>query len=118
MIMTTVYRNDADKIVTEDSIVSEDVGVGGVRVRFPHRLPMGKIIDLKVFFFSDPIPLPAKGRVMWSSEREVFETPAQEKGDQSNKEFYWMGIQFVDIDAFHRERILRWIKREFQMESL
>jgi hypothetical protein len=35
-------------------------------------------------------------------------------GDRKKKddsEVYWMGIQFVNIDAFSRERIIRWIEK-------
>lgn len=115
LVITTVYRNESDKIVSEDFVVSEDVGMGGMRIVFPHRLPKGKIVDLKVFLFSDPIFLPATGRVMWSSKRDVAEVSTQDNGVPVENGQYWIGIQFIDIDQFHRQRILRWIKKEFQV---
>lgn len=118
MLIATVYRDKNDKIVTENSILCEDIGIGGVRLIFPRRLRKGKLLDLKVFLFSDPIHLPAKGKVMWSSEKEALELAAPENETNSEEELYWVGIQFVDIDNFHRERILRWIKKEFHVGKL
>lgn len=117
-MITTLYRDESDRIVTENSVLSEDIGMGGVRLVFPRRLQKGKILDLKVFLFSDPIHLPAKGKVMWSSEKQVLELASSESADGAAKELYWAGIQFIDIDDFNRERILRWIKKEFHVEKL
>ena len=118
LLITTLYRDRHDKIITENSILSEDISLGGLRIVFPCRLQKGKILDLKVFLFSDPIHLPAKGKVMWSSEKQVLELATPDNSEKSEKELYWVGIQFIDIDDFHRERILRWIKKEFQVENL
>ena len=118
LLVTTIYRNEQDRVVTLDSILSEDIGIGGVRVVFPKRLPKGKVLDLKVFLFSDPIHLPAKGKVVWSAQKEVLELAARDSDIALPQELYWVGIQFVDIDSFHRERILRWIKKQFNVKEL
>jgi len=113
LMITTVYRDDADNIIVEDSIISEDIGAGGLRVIFPRRLPKDKILDLKVFLFSDPIPLSAKGKVVWSEEKEKLEVREVLPPGQESSQIFWAGIQFVDIEPFTRERILRLIKKEF-----
>ena len=113
-----MYRNEDGKIITEDSIISEDIGLGGLRVMFPHKLPRGKVLDLKLFLFSDPIHLPAKGKVAWSSEKQVLELSTYDNEKKSLHEIFWLGIQFIDIDSFHRERILRWIKKKFRVKEL
>ena len=118
LLITTLYRDEHDKIVTENSVLSEDIGLGGLRLVFPRWLQKGKILDLKVFLFSDPIHLPARGKVMWSGEKQVLELATPDSVGGSEKELYWIGIQFIDIDAFHRERILRWIQKEFHVVDL
>ena len=118
LVITTVYRDENNKIITEDSIVSEDIGAGGLRVMFPRRLPKDKVLDLKLFLFSDPIHLPAKGKVAWSSEKEVLELASSDGEGKKKSEIYWVGIQFIDIDEFNRERILRWIKKEFKVDAI
>lgn len=118
LLITTLYRDEHDKIVTENSVLSEDIGLGGLRLVFPRRLQKGKILDLKVFLFSDPIHLPARGKVMWSGEKQVLELATPDSVGGAEKELYWIGIQFIDIDAFHRERILRWIQKEFHVVDL
>ena len=117
LVITTVYRNENGKIVTDESIVSEDIGIGGLRIKFPRKIPKGKVIDLKVFLFSDPIHLPAKGQVVWSSEKQKLELSTRNGEDKSQEELFWIGVQFVDIDNFHRERVLRWIKKEFKVRD-
>lgn len=118
MFITTIFRNEDNELVTEDSILSEDISMGGLRLVVPHKLAKGKIIDLKIFLFPDPIHLPAKGRVAWSSEKEKLEMASRDDVEESEKELYWVGIQFIDVDAFHRERVLHWIKKEFKVIEL
>jgi c-di-GMP-binding flagellar brake protein YcgR len=117
LMITTVYRDEADNIIVEDSIISEDIGAGGIKVVFPRRLPKDKILDLKVFLFSDPIPLSAKGKVVWSQEKEKLEVRVDAVNAQENKQIFWAGIQFVDIEPFTQERIIRLIKKEFNSQE-
>lgn len=112
MLIATVYRDESGHIVAEDSIFSEDIGTGGLRISCPVPLPKGKTLDLKVFLFCDPIHLPAQGKVAWSSKKQELEVAVSKKS-KSQGELYWAGIQFVDIDVFTRARIMRWIRREF-----
>lgn len=118
LLITTVYKDENDNLVTEDSIISEDIGAGGLRVTFPQQLPKGKVLDLKVYLFSDPIHLPAKGKVAWSTKKSGLGFSSSDISHGTKKELFWVGIQFVDIDAFTRERMLRWIRQEFKAEEL
>lgn len=118
LLITTVYRDEMGKIVAEDSIFSEDIGAGGMRIVFPRRLPKGKILDLKVFLFSDPIHLPTQGKVVWSSAKQGLELAVTDNRSKAESEFFWLGIQFIDIDPFTRDRIFRWIKKEFDVKEV
>lgn len=118
LLITTVYRDDKDKIVTQDSIFSEDISAGGLRILFPSRLAKDKILDLKVFLFADPIHLPAQGKVTWSDKKKELELAAAENKDKRQDQLFWAGIEFINIDSFTRERILRWIRKEFAVRGI
>lgn len=118
LLIATVYRNEMKRMVVEDSIISEDISVAGMRIVFPRRLPKGRILDLKVFFFSDPIHLPARGRVVWSSEKQGLKLALTDNKGKADNELFWVGIEFIDIDSFTRERILRWIEKEFHVKEV
>jgi len=119
LLITTVYRDEMNKVIMDDSIFTEDIGIGGMRLAFPRPLPRGKILDLKVFLFADPIHLPAQGRVIWSNKKQGLELVAANKSDKDKQknELFWVGIQFVNIDAFTQDRILQWIKKEFNTDE-
>ena len=117
-MITTIYRDETDNIIVEDSIISEDIGAGGMRIVFPRQLPKDKILDLKVFLFSDPIPLSAKGRVVWSQEKEKLEVQVSAGKTEGSNQIFWAGIQFVDIEPFTQERIIRLIRKEFNAQEI
>ena len=115
MLIATVYRDDSGKIISDDSIFTHDISVGGLRLCCPSPLTKGKVLDLKIFLFNDPIHLPARGRVVWSNRKKSLEVAVSSKKSDSEDEVYWAGVQFIDIDAFTRERILSWIRKEFDV---
>lgn len=116
LMIVIVYRDDSGHIVTEDSIFSDDIGTGGLRISCPTPLPKGKTLDLKVFLFCDPIHLPTQGKVAWSVKKQGLEVAVSNKKTKSEGGLYWAGIEFVDIDEFTRERIMRWIRKEFNVK--
>ena len=118
LLITTVYRDERGKIVTEDSIFSEDISAGGLRIVFPRQLAKGKILDLKAFLFSDPIHLPARGKVVWSGEKQGLKLAVTDNRGKAGNELFWVGIEFIDIDPFTRDRIIRWIKKEFNVKEI
>lgn len=118
LLIATVYRDEKGQINTQDSIFSEDIGAGGLRIIFPFSLPKNRILDLKVFLFSDPIHLPVQGKVVWSDKKQGLELAVSDKKEQGQKELFWVGIQFVNVDPFSQERILRWIKKEFNVSEV
>ena len=113
LLITTMFRDDTGNMVVEDNLYCEDISASGLRLNFPYEMAKGKIIDLKVFFFSDPIHLPAQGKVIWSKKKQALEVAVGGKKKDEEGELYWMGIQFVNIDSFNRERIMRWIEKGF-----
>ena len=120
LLIATIYHDDSGKIVTEESLFSHDISTGGLRLSLPFPLPTGKVLDLKVYVFSDPVPAPVQGKVTWFNKKEGSEADLSGKKTESRKakELYWAGVQFVNIDMFTRGRILRWIKKEFGVEEL
>ncbi|MFH1622233.1 MAG: PilZ domain-containing protein [Candidatus Omnitrophota bacterium] len=115
LLIATVYSDDSGRIVTEESIFTHDISLEGLRLSYPSQLPKGRILDLKIFLFNDPIHLPARGKVAWSNKKKTLEVAVSNKKNDSAEELYWAGIQFIDVDAFTRERILSWIRKEFDV---
>ncbi len=111
-VVTLIYK-DREGFRIEEVVMGEDISEGGVRIVIPRNIPRDEELNLKVYMFSDPIPLPAKAKIAWSQKREC---PKIEKSDlgAAEEELYWAGIQFIDVDSFTRERIIRWVKREIQ----
>jgi len=118
VLITTVYRDKSDRIVTDEAIFSEDISRGGLRIVFPRQLPKGKILDLKVFLFSDPIHLPAHGKVAWSNKKQGLQLTSVDNREKPGEELFWVGVEFIDIDPFTRDRILRWIRKEFDLKEV
>ena len=117
LLISTMFRDEDGNMVVEDNLCSEDISAGGLRLNFPYEMAKGKILDLKVFLFSDPIHLPAQGKVIWSKKKQALEVAVGDKKRKADSEVYWMGIQFVDIDAFSRERIIRWIEKGIEEDK-
>jgi len=115
LLIATVFHDDSGRIVTEESVFSHDISAEGLRLSCPSPLPKGRILDLKIFLFNDPIHLPTRGKVVWSNKKKTLEVAVSSKKTDSDEELYWAGIQFIDIDAFTRERILAWIRKEFDV---
>jgi c-di-GMP-binding flagellar brake protein YcgR len=118
MVIYVVYRDmqHGRNIQVEEHTLTEDIGAGGARIVLPSGLPKDKPLNLKVFLFSDPLPLPAKGKVVWSEEKQRIEIKANSHSKSDSEKRYWIGIQFVEIDPFTLERILQLIKREIMGE--
>jgi c-di-GMP-binding flagellar brake protein YcgR len=111
LLISTMFRDENGDMVVEENLYSEDISAGGLRLSFPYEMAKGKILDLKVFLFSDPVHLPAQGKVIWSKKKQALEVAVGDRKKKDDSEVYWMGIQFVNIDAFSRERIIRWIEK-------
>ncbi len=111
LLIATMFKNDEGDVVVEDSAYCEDISTGGLRLSFPYKVAKGKVLDLKLFFFADPIHLPAQGKVVWSEKKQTLEVAAGDKKKDADSEIYWVGIQFIDIDVFSRDRIIRWIEK-------
>lgn len=116
LLIATMFRDEEGNMVVEDNVYSEDISLGGIRLNFPYNIAKGKILDLKVFFFNDPVHLPAQGKVVWSEKKQALEVSSGEKKRRAESELYWVGIQFVDIDTFSRDRIIRWIEKGVEAE--
>jgi hypothetical protein len=64
LLISTMFRDENGDMVVEENLYSEDISAGGLRLSFPYEMAKGKILDLKVFLFSDPVHLPAQGKVI------------------------------------------------------
>ena len=118
LLVVTIFNDENDKIVVNDDIFSEDISSGGVRIAFPQKIPKGKIVDLKLFMFSDPISLPAKGKVIWCTQKQGLKVAYDQKNPVDAERLYWVGVQFVNVDSFTRDRLLRWIKKDFDVKEV
>jgi len=116
MLVVTIYRDENGKININDEVFSEDISAAGIKIIFPRQLPRGQLLDLKLYLFSDPINLPAEGRVVWCKETQNLEIALDTDKEKNNK-LFWVGVQFINVDSFTRQRLLRWIKRNFEVED-
>jgi hypothetical protein len=98
LLISTMFRDENGDMVVEENLYSEDISAGGLRLSFPYEMAKGKILDLKVFLFSDPVHLPAQGKVIWSKKKQALEVAVGDRKKKDDSEVYWMGIQFVNID--------------------
>jgi hypothetical protein len=55
--------------------------------------------------------------VIWSDNKQGLELAVSDKKEQGQKELFWVGIQFINVAPFSQERILRWIKKEFNVSA-
>ena len=115
LVISVIYKSKQEgrDILLEEHTFTEDIGAGGVRVILPEQLPKDKPVDLKLFLFSDPIPLPASGRAVWSKAKQKFEIKLNTSPSSHLQKRYWIGIQFVEIDPVTQERIIRLVKKDF-----
>jgi len=115
LVISVIYKSKQEgrDILVEEHAFTEDIGAGGVRIILPEQLPKDKPVDLKLFLFSDPIPIPARGRAVWSRERQKFEIKLNKSPNSYLQKRYWIGIQFVEIDPVTQERIIRLVKKDF-----
>ena len=115
LVISVVYKSEYEgrDIFVEEYALTEDIGAGGVRIILPRHLPRDKSVDLKIYLFSDPIHLPTRGRVVWSSEKKKFEIKLNSSPKYTSEKKYWIGIQFVEIDPVTQDRIIRMVKKEF-----
>lgn len=112
-IVFVVYRKDGE-ILFEESAAGEDLSEGGIKISLPINAPRGEEMDVKVYMFSDPIPILTRGKIVWSKKAELFDSYEISRSDEIKQTAYLAGIQFLNIDAFTRERILQWIKQELR----
>jgi|GEM_PF-1478263 len=115
LVVFVIYKlkQEGRDILVEEHALSDDISEGGVRIVLPKELSKDKPLDLKVFLFSDPIPLPAKGKVVWSGERQRLEIKSKSASKEGTGKTYWIGIQFIEVDPDTQERIIRVVKKEF-----
>jgi hypothetical protein len=93
----TAETRDFNKLANEDSGVSEDISLGGLKLTTPVALAEGTRLWLEVVFPEVPIPLNAMAEVRWCR-------PA---GDQWNSGLKFSGISKVDLDKVERFLVLQ-----------
>jgi hypothetical protein len=116
--ITTFFRDAEDRTFTENAVFSEDISAEGLRITYPQQLPKGTIIDLKLFLYYDPVPLSTQGKVVWSGKKKESRLAVIDNEDKEGHGLYWAGMQFININFFKRERILRWINKELTLEKI
>lgn len=114
LVVFVIYklRQEGRDILVEERAVSDDISEGGVRILLPEELSRDKKLEVKVFLFSDPIPLPAKGRVVWSGEKQRLEIKSRPGSKEGVTKTFWAGIQFIEIDPETQDRIIRLVRNE------
>ena len=112
MLMTTFLNYNEDRPVTKDAIYSDDISAEGLRIICPQQLPKGSAIKLKLFLFSDLIPVFVEGKIVWSQKMKESREAFRDNEDKGDEGFCRAGMQLINIDSFERERIRRWIQKE------
>jgi len=115
LLMMTFFENNKDRIVPDGVIYSDDISVEGLRMIYSQQLSKGTAIQLRLFLFSDPIPVFVQGKVVWSQkvnvDRGVFTNDTEIKNDH----YCRAGMQLINVNSFERERIRRWINKKLTM---
>ena len=118
MLISTLYQDDKDAIEIHDSVLTEDIGAGGVKISIPKKFPKGKVLNLKIFLFSDPIPLNVEGKIVWMESKKRLDIDKKTKSNKEEDGLLWAGVQFINVDPFVQERVIRWIKEEFDVNEV
>ncbi len=86
---------------------SEDISIGGIKISIPKEALEGEIVDLRIYFFNDSIPVNTKGKIIWKGKAED-KTEQQDYG----KEEYFAGIEFFDLSREGQERTTRYVDKK------
>ncbi len=113
MTLSVIYKSEEENIQVEEYTITHNISRKGARIILPAGLPKDKLLNLKIFLFSDPIAIPAKARVVWSEKKENIDIELSSSKLSSREKVYWIGIEFIDIDEFTQGRIIRFVEKEF-----
>ena len=76
---------------------TENIGEGGAGVTLEEKLNISTIVDIELFLNKE-IPIRCKGKIVWSSEM---------KPVGISPRLFNTGIEFIGIDDYSREEIIR-----------
>ena len=91
-----IYTTLQGKKVTEQAI-TQNISEGGLQLLLVHKLEPKKLVDIEIEFIHDSIPIYATCKV-------TYVDPGKYK--------YRTGLQFVKIEDFQKERLVRYLKGE------
>ncbi|MFH1045853.1 MAG: PilZ domain-containing protein [Candidatus Omnitrophota bacterium] len=84
-----------------------DVSGVGVRLIIDKKLDMGAAVEIELYLPGDSQALSAKGKVVWVQKCRETEESEHEK----RKEFFYIGIEFDEIEEKNRKRITGYVYR-------
>jgi len=118
LLMTTFLNEDEDSIVNSNGIYSEDISVEGLRIIYPQQLSRGAMLKLKLFLFSDPVPVFLEGTIVWSQKTKRYRDDLGESANREEDCYCRAGMRLFDIHSLDQERVLRWINKELAMDKV
>jgi c-di-GMP-binding flagellar brake protein YcgR len=96
------------KVIDTQSVKTtqtKNISAGGICIIVYEEIEPETILDLKIYLPDDSSPIQAKGRVVWKKEF-TFSSDPRARFD--------IGIEFLEIESFDRERISRYVFSAFQ----
>ena len=83
------------------SLLSRNIGGGGISMFTKRRLPPGSVVGIEVYFLGRLAPIRFTGEVVWSGELIT-------AGTEDALNTYETGVKFLDITPEDRDFILKY----------
>ncbi|MDD5084535.1 MAG: PilZ domain-containing protein [Candidatus Omnitrophica bacterium] len=101
-IKCEVFIRDQESSYTV-STHTENVGAGGVCIVLAKPLRRYSIVEIKLYLGDNLPPVECVGKVVWIIEEKTLSVPERK---------YDMGVEFLTISHFDRERIRKFLSKE------
>lgn len=104
-VLEVTYSKVLEDVTSFKTSTSLDIGGGGLRIKTSEKLTPGSKLALKIEIPEIDFPISCIGEVVWVEESE-----------EKNK--YYAGIRFVEIDEEKRQEIIRYIfSKHYEIEK-
>lgn len=98
--LVVIYSCQAQHI-EKDFAITTDISINGIGTILPRQVYKGQIVDVEIEFIYDAVPVRAKCKVVYVNPQ--------------NRD-YKVGLKFIEIDDFERERISIFLARAQEEE--
>ncbi len=100
------YKAPALQIESKSSAF--DISTVGVSITAEQKFKTGTLVEMEIYLPGDSQPILAKGEVIWSHKSAKSKRPRV----ASDKEYFYVGIQFTVIGKNNKTRINDYVSRK------